>query len=70
MKQIYLQKNKIMNKLKTPLFLICIALLNSCAVKKYIPEDTYLYTKGEANLESEHKIEDEKYIQEQVDEVL
>jgi len=59
-----------MNKLKTPLFLICIALLNSCAVKKYIPEDTYLYTKGEANLESEHKIEDEKYIQEQVDEVL
>lgn len=59
-----------MNKFKLFLVFVAITLINACAVKKYMPEDAYLYSQGKVVLESEKELEDKKYIQQKVDEVL
>lgn len=59
-----------MNKCKILFLFIGLSLLNSCAVKKYMPEDAFLYSEGKVVLESKNDIEDKKYVQERVDEVL
>ncbi|WP_111672767.1 translocation and assembly module lipoprotein TamL [Algoriphagus litoralis] len=41
-----------------------------CSVKKFIPEDEYLYTGAELELESETKIEDIKEISEEIENLL
>jgi len=41
-----------------------------CSVKKFIPEDEYLYTGANLNLESESKIDDIKEITEEVQDLL
>ncbi|WP_188459614.1 translocation and assembly module lipoprotein TamL [Psychroflexus planctonicus] len=59
-----------MNKYKILFLFIGLSLLNSCAIKKYMPEDAFLYSEGKVVLESKNDIEDKKYVQERVDEVL
>lgn len=59
-----------MYKVRFLLLGISLALLQACAVKKYMPKDEFLYVKGKVKLESDAPINDKKYLQQKVDEVL
>ncbi|GGE11707.1 translocation and assembly module lipoprotein TamL [Psychroflexus salis] len=59
-----------MNKVKLLFIVAILSLLNACAVKKYMPENAYLYTKGTIDLQTEADLTNQKYLQQQVNEVL
>ena len=52
------------------LFLLGLIFLQSCSVKKYIPEDELLYTGADLELESEDEIEDRKDLRNQMENLI
>lgn len=52
------------------LMAVMFMALQSCSVKKYIPEDKKLYSGGKVELDSEEAIEHEKRLKESLEEVL
>jgi outer membrane protein insertion porin family len=50
--------------------LICLSLIFSCSVKKFIPEDEQLYTGADLKLETETKVKDIKEISEELNELI
>lgn len=59
-----------MNRLLILLFVFFVAGINSCSIKKYIPEGEQLYTGGEVEIESEVKIKDRKEVEGELNELL
>jgi outer membrane protein assembly factor BamA len=59
-----------MRKLKTLFILSILCLLNACAVKKYMPENTFLYKEAKVVFKSETALSNKDEIQSQLDEVL
>ena len=63
----------ILKKFHFKFVLLCLAvffLLQSCSVKKFIPEDELLYTGAEVEMNNEGEVEDIKDVKQQVEQVL
>lgn len=62
--------------MKTKIKIICLFLsiilgaLHSCSVKKYIPQDEFLYTKGQIQLESDTTVKDLGDVNQELQELL
>lgn len=59
-----------MRKLHFVFYIFLVCAIQSCAVKKFMPDDVFLYSKGEVVITSDEQLADQKYIQQKLNEVL
>lgn len=59
-----------MRNFRNIIFCLVLFSFSACAVKKYIPEDKYLYRGAEIELESSEKLEDKSTLENEVESVL
>lgn len=59
-----------MKKLQLGVLIIFCCIIQSCAIKKYMPDDTFLYNAGKVEIHNQDNISDQNYIQQKLDDVL
>ncbi len=59
-----------MNRLFVYFIISIVVAVQSCSVKKFIPEGEQLYTGGEVDMEADFKIPDKKEIESELDALL